>query len=444
MVQHAGVVYQAVEITARELESRLLLAVSARQHGLSSVIGPKSALKRLLELGAPHGVFHTKSLTPHAAKIRHHREILALGTQITSQDEESGIVSETYSSFGSRRYGQESIDQVARVFCWGNREFEWLSSHFHSSRGKFLLTGSPRVDFWREPLVKVARNPWPRPYVLLSSAFDIDRYAHLFTEPSGIYWEWLRSRGPKLKMASLAESVRSFGDELLLISEFANLSQKLAYEFPEIDFILRPHPRETSEPWRALLPPLANLHIVGGGSQTPWLKHAIEVVHNGCTAGLERAVMGLSSISFQPGPPNYRSNWTPNRVGHRSESISDIIRLLRHGKTKNQQVRETQEEKALVDSLLSLPGNGSAELITTTWRELLHEAEGIQNALPRLSRAMKRLELERFVRPRGTVTRKRPPLDSRQVGEKVAEIAKCLDIPTPRVQVTMGSIVLVT
>ena len=98
-------IYLHVEVSGRELDSKLLLAVLAASKGhevIVSSLGP--IIKGLNFKILSPGIFHTKSLTPGKDKIDRHQKIVDKGFKITSIDEESGVDSYGYDKFAKSRY----------------------------------------------------------------------------------------------------------------------------------------------------------------------------------------------------------------------------------------------------------------------------------------------------------------------------------------------------
>ena len=65
-------IYLHVEVSARELDSKLLQAVLAAANGHEVIISQRQEIVKGLETGflAP-GIFHTKSLTPSKEKLKY-------------------------------------------------------------------------------------------------------------------------------------------------------------------------------------------------------------------------------------------------------------------------------------------------------------------------------------------------------------------------------------
>ena len=77
------------------------------------------------------------------------------------------------------------------------------------------------------------------------------------------------------------------------------LLRKLLNEFPNFNFILRPHPNETKEAWeKILVNKYENLTINKSGSLADYIFSSELLIHTGCTSGIEAALMGKKSISF--------------------------------------------------------------------------------------------------------------------------------------------------
>ena len=82
-------IYIDVEISSRELDAKLLLAVLAASKGHKVLVSHLTEIMIGIKSGslAP-GIFHTTSLAPSSEKIRRHKLITQKGFVITSFDEE--------------------------------------------------------------------------------------------------------------------------------------------------------------------------------------------------------------------------------------------------------------------------------------------------------------------------------------------------------------------
>ena len=102
--------YIHLETVARELDSKLLLAIIGASRGHEVIISNLETISKGLEKNLLNpGVVHTKSLTPSRVKIKKHQEIINKGCKITSMDEEGGLVDYGYERMAVSRYGQKTL-----------------------------------------------------------------------------------------------------------------------------------------------------------------------------------------------------------------------------------------------------------------------------------------------------------------------------------------------
>ena len=111
-------IYLHVEISARELDSKLLIATLAAARGHQVIVSDIEIIEKGLRKGVlPSGIFHTKSLTPGKSKIDRHNSIINEGSKITSIDEEGGLTVHRYDEVAKIRYSEETINQSSAVFA---------------------------------------------------------------------------------------------------------------------------------------------------------------------------------------------------------------------------------------------------------------------------------------------------------------------------------------
>ena len=123
-------IYIHVEVSLRELDSKLLLATLAAARGHQVIVSDLHGIILGLQKGIlPPGIFHTKSVTPGTTKIARHQLIIDNGSLITSIDEESSLKM-THDQFAVDRYSEHSIGQASAIFGWGSNDTETLKKIF--------------------------------------------------------------------------------------------------------------------------------------------------------------------------------------------------------------------------------------------------------------------------------------------------------------------------
>ena len=142
-------IYLHVEISVRELDSKLLLATLSASKGHQVIISDIIGIEKGVKSGvlAP-GIFHTKSLTPSKDKIARHKQLIEKGFGITSIDEEGALNDHGYDRFAKTRYSEDMIEQTQAVFGWGDEDTETLKKYYPKFAHRIYKTGSPRADLW--------------------------------------------------------------------------------------------------------------------------------------------------------------------------------------------------------------------------------------------------------------------------------------------------------
>ena len=153
-------IYINIEISDRELDSKLLLAVMAAARGHQVIVSDNSGIDRGFrsKLFAP-GIFHTKCITPFDKKVNFHQTLVQNGFLITSIDEEAGLDMVGYEEFSKTRYSEQTIEQSSAVFTWGEDDTGFLEKFYPKHKSKLHKTGSPRIDLLNSSFLKYWKVP---------------------------------------------------------------------------------------------------------------------------------------------------------------------------------------------------------------------------------------------------------------------------------------------
>ena len=112
-------IYILTEITKRELDSNLLIAVLAANKGHEISISNMTNFELLLKKKLLNpGIFHTKSLVHDDRKI-FHSNLKSANMILTSLDEENGLIRKDLSPFIDMRFSSKDLALSDAIFCWG-------------------------------------------------------------------------------------------------------------------------------------------------------------------------------------------------------------------------------------------------------------------------------------------------------------------------------------
>lgn len=361
-----------VEVAARELDAKILLALKAVERGHSVLLGDVIMAARFPFFRA--GLFHTKSVSPSVLIVSRHASIRSAGHKITSQDEEGGLIRYDYQRIARARYSSESIAQASAIFCWGASEFETLVQEYPEHESKFHKTGSPRADLWRPML----REYWtgnahfpPRPFLLVSSNLGLVDTTFEEALSRAIQGEAVdNERGRRYRVAP------AWARKFRVLSEFVEAIRFLSKGSPDYDIVLRPHPSEKSTIWALLLDGIPNVYVIRDGAINSWVNESFAVMHNGCTTALEAVVADKKLITYTPSDSDFLNDFDlANDLGTRVRTLQDLKSEVDEAfaaDQRSQRQQESPDNLKIVERVIHFPEKGtSADLIADVWHELV-------------------------------------------------------------------------
>ncbi len=374
-------IYVQMEISVRELEGRLLLALAAAERGHRVLLGDVRPYLRFDPDAIPPGVYHDKSLTPSSQKRALFRAITDRGFVLTSQDEEHWLALPSYDVPARRRFSAETLGLATRSFAWGPHEARALASHYPDvAPGRATASGAPRADLWRSEFARyhleqpLSALGGRRDYILVSSNFSVALDVNPF---------WIRMRdkrhhfdGPEdhFEFDRYPHAAR----KLVVLGEFVRAVRRLAVAHPEVLVVVRPHPIEARGAWGDLLGTTPNVVITRERTLATWVRGARAVIQNECTSAFEAAVSGVPVISFHP--DGLFADHPPNALGRRASDQPELAALVAEAIALDESGRRdwmpTQGRDLLADRIAALDGPLAVDRIVEAWSEAWEESHG--------------------------------------------------------------------
>ena len=339
-------IYIHLEISTRELDSKLLLATLAASRGHHVIVADQeSIIKGLRRKILAPGIFHTKSVTPAESKIKKHNKIKETGSKITSIDEEGGLVDYGYDKFAKLRYNEQSIEQSSAIFAWGPEDAEALKKIYPHYSDKIHMTGSPRADLWQPFFSSYWKNNYEesqKPYLLVSSNMAV-----LNMKPLHESYKFFKEKGVLERDPEFLENFfAKKGEEYQMVFHFFEAIKYLAKNNNKYNIVLRPHPTENIEIWKSFLDDIKNVKVIRKDSISLWLNNAFAVMHNSCTTALEASLSRKPIITYIPFPAKY-SRELANDLGHRVETLEALSNTINNIFDKTKSKNKTNIHEAL-------------------------------------------------------------------------------------------------
>jgi surface carbohydrate biosynthesis protein len=321
----APFLYLPVEVAARELDAKLMLAFFAVDAGYEVVFGQKWLMQR--NLGRmPPGIVLFKTLTALDAKVmqaaRNH------GHRVAAIDEEiPGLIARNE---GLRWVAPAAVDASDLIFAVGDEHLEALLWKFPDAREKYAVAGNPRWDLLRPafvgahaPEVARIRGEHGR-FVLINTNLGFTNSGKGTTEQMVRKLE----RGGKFDRrkpddaAFLAEHLRL---ERASLAGITALLPRLAAALPEHRIIVRPHPSEKAATWAAITAGRPRVEVVRHGSAVPWIQAADLLLHTYCTTGVEAFALGRPAICFRPAESPVLDNYLSPVINIPARTVDEAV-----------------------------------------------------------------------------------------------------------------------
>lgn len=353
-----------IETKVRELLAKTLLACSAAERGFRVILGEAHTVRDNLA-HLPAGIFLDKSLAPSRAEtFSYYRQ---LGNSIAAWCEE-GLVFNDDDEYIRRKVAAGALGIVDQFFAWGPYQANLITSRFPDASHKVLQTGNPRLDLlrpaFRDLLEEEASELRKRhgKFLLINTNFSLcnhkDGEEGAFTR--------LRTAG-KVGTATEQEFIKgAIHHKKEIFDSFIPLIRRISTSFPDLHIVIRPHPSENHGTWEKLFADNPNIEVRHEGTALAWILASLALLHNGCTTGLEAALLEHPVIAYLPFPHSPFDFDLPNIASQPAASEEAVVEQLTQilsGKNPPTLARSPTRQAEVARFLSALEGPLSADLI---------------------------------------------------------------------------------
>lgn len=307
-----------LEIKARELYAKVLLALVAAERGWGVVVGNKIATRGARDV-LPKGVFLEKSVQPGwedtIFKTRR------AGHRVSVSCEE-GLLYLTKEYYRQRRISVSAFDKIDHFFAWGVRH----AADLDDFGDKIVIAGNPRVDTlrpeWRgvfRPAATAIRARYGR-IILLNCRFPVANHAL----PSLL--EVRHGAPPTGDNEDLWR--RCIDLQAQMFPEFLRALPRLSKAFPSHTIVVRPHPLESDTPWIERARGLSNVQVTNEGSANEWILASEVAIQNNCQTGVEAYLLDQPSVSYRPFKDERAEAVLTSQIGLQASSEDELVDYL--------------------------------------------------------------------------------------------------------------------
>jgi len=358
------ILYLPIETIARELNSRLLVTHEALSRNYLVIIGDKYKVYKTAEI-LKSGVYFYKS---HGSKN--------FPTEISGDTEfrfisldEEGLVFLSDNKYLVNSKPNE-LEHLDIVFTWGSYQRDLLVKENPELEAKTIPVGNPRFDLLRPEfrvLYESASNrickKWGR-YILINTNFAPGNFSRLYDcsyiETRIHQFFTIIGRAPTKEEKDFIIKEAEYYKKLF--KQYVEMVKAVSARFPDINFILRPHPSEDIINWKRALKGLDNTYVIFKGNVADWMLGAMAVIHTGCTTGIESWALGKIVIAYNPNKKEGIESPLPNKFGLKITDKNELFNLLERIINGNFKYEISQDQISVAKSFIeSIDGDYSVK-----------------------------------------------------------------------------------
>jgi len=318
-----------MEIAARELDSRLLVALHAVQQGFEVVLGQKWLMETNFS-AMPKGTWLFKTMTPRDSRAM--RKAKALGHGVAAIDEEVTALAE--GTGGLTWVSDDGVALADRIFCQGTEHESSMTKRWPQHQGKLRVTGNPRWDILRPELRQIfsadadALIKAHGPIILINTNSSIGNPAKGRTAEQLIRET---AKAGKIKIDS-EEDKAKWRDYLAFdranLESIVKLVRALSVRHPGHFIVVRPHPSEEGSYYENALTGIKNAAVIFKGSAATWIAAAEILIHTQCTTGIEAYALGKPAVNYEVMPSKVSIRNISGRLSMVAKSENDVLLLV--------------------------------------------------------------------------------------------------------------------
>lgn len=357
-----------IETKVRELNGKLWLASHLALRGYQVIIGELTNLKENLDRIKPH-IYIGDSALYKKSREDLYRRLKKANVAVAVHDTEGGII---YShEYYSNRLSNRILRYVDCFLAWGEETAKIFQETVNNKKVMLATVGNPAFDllykrhrsFFGEEQKKIIKRF--KKFVLINTHFGF--YNHYNREK---YVNPKRDKFPGL-----------YEFKKQLFNHFVDAIKTLSQANININFVIRPHPSENFFIYKDIFESTKNVFIEHEFSVHPWALAAKLIIHNGCTTGVESALLERPVISFRPITNEKWDVALPNFVSQQARNVVELQSYINTYCLSDDfiSVKLTNNHNRVIEKTLSPHDGKSAERICDVFDRLkLSERKQIQ------------------------------------------------------------------
>ncbi len=217
----------------------------------------------------------------------------------------------------------EQPELLVDAYClWGKDQYDAFVRRAVLPSSALALTGAPRYDLFSSKWERYRSPQTPEltNYVLINTNFPIVN-PRFDQDTESVVQAWIR--------AGISEKYsRDYANDAIpLHRKYMDVVGEVLRRFPEIQFVLRPHPFEKIEFYQ-YLQNFDNCKVIQAGTSLDWVRGCAALLHLNCLTSIEAVMMQREVISFEWINTQVARQKIATDVSRQSSSLEDLCMQL--------------------------------------------------------------------------------------------------------------------
>lgn len=369
------------EIKSREFDGKLLLITHLLNAGFSKIYFGASLPLRTEAISHTNGVYFFKSVWKSEEIL--YKKLKEQGFILVLLHAEGGIYYKNNRSAIESSFNAEILDYFDYIFVYGNQIKEDIE-RIHGSQFKLktIVTGEPRFDllkpkyriFFNDQLNRLKKKF--NHYILINTSFSLANPHEGYTDLKKYFLD-------NLTFSQEAKQLYMLKMDFFpkVVNEFVKAINELALYFPNLIFVVRPHPSESENFYKEKFKGTNNIVVKKNGNVAAWILASLGVIHYDCTTGIEALLARKPVISYIPVKDDNVVAWLPIEASKKATELDDLLNEVNniqkneYDNTLDPVIKNilidtinnfTSESAPLITNILSLKVCGSEKSLKTT------------------------------------------------------------------------------
>ena len=291
--------YLPIETKARELDTKIYIALKLVEKGFQVVIGSKRGV-------------HFRMLTKNEYFIYFDKGIYSLfwdfynaikfSKGLIVEIQEEANISNSFDKLIST-HNNRCAELASLIFTWGALPKKIIEQNCPKLNKSVLkATGHPSFDLLHKNNIKYYYKLGKQninyigTYILVNTNFghyngyiNYNDSRRVNSNLKDLYNNHERKKWTKIEKF-----------QKKIIKEFIKMIIALSKSFPDKKIVVRPHPVERLDYYENSFKKFNNVDVIRKGSAREWIVNAESIIHYDCSTGIESLIAGKNVISFCP------------------------------------------------------------------------------------------------------------------------------------------------